>query len=41
MQGVEAEPGYTGWFYLISHPSMILPYEEVQVLRPPEQETLD
>lgn len=41
IQGVEAELGYIIWFYLISHPHMILPNEDVQVPRPPEQEDLD
>ena len=39
--GMEAEDGYIRWFYRVSHPLMILPPEDVQVLRPPEQEALD
>jgi len=41
IHGLEVEPGYIRWFYLISNPRMILPDEDVQVPRPPEQEALD
>lgn len=35
------DQGYIRWFYIISHPGMILPNEDVQDMRPPEQEALD
>jgi hypothetical protein len=38
---VEADLGYNIWFYLISHPRMILPNQDVQIPRPPEHEALD
>ena len=38
---MEAEEGYIRWFYRVCHPRMILPLDDVQVLRPPEQEVLD
>ena len=41
VRGVEAVDGYNEWFYLHSHPRMILPYIPVPVPRPPEHEVLD
>jgi hypothetical protein len=41
IQGVEASSGCIRWFYIVSHPQMILPNHEVQVSRPLEQEALD
>jgi hypothetical protein len=38
--GVEAKEGYIRWFYRVSHPHMILPHEDVQVPRTPEQKPL-
>jgi len=39
--GVEVADGYIEWFYLHSHPCMILPDLQVPVPRPPEREILD
>jgi hypothetical protein len=38
---VEATTGYIEWFYLHSHPRMILPDISVPVSMPPEREVLD
>jgi len=40
IQGVEADAGYIKWLYLISHPHMILPNQDVHITRPPEQEAI-
>jgi hypothetical protein len=41
VHGVEVEDGYIEWFYLHSHPRMILPDIPVPVSMPPEREVLD
>jgi len=41
VHGVETVDGYIEWFYLHSHPRMILPDIPVPVPRPPEREVLD
>jgi len=41
VHGVEAADGYIEWFYLHSHPCMILPGILVLVLMPPEHEVLN
>jgi len=38
---VEAVDGYIEWFYLHSHPRMILPDIQIPVPMPPEREVLD
>ena len=40
-QGVETDQGYIRWFYLISHPHMILSDEDIQVPKPIEQKAFD
>ena len=38
---MEAVDGYIEWFYLHSHPRMILPDIQIPVSMPPEREVLD
>jgi len=41
VHGVEATDGYIEWFYLNSHPHMVLPDIPIPVLVPPDREVLD